>query len=293
MVVLFLLIDAGDDVLSICQSRALLGCRSCNFCTAAIIHSAILYSLYILDTGRASEYCTIALRGKIDEPFRLMYCAGALGIVFYRCYTYPPAFATRANNRERQLAQCRFPGLAISNAKILIYFSNKPNWSALQSHCNAVHAFRTRVQFISDAQHDKLTVDRRKYCQLSSTDEGWVYKTIYTVSVHLCQTKLLTLSDVDVPCIAKFCKFSVWGKVPGGSSTLIFESIRISLKTQCSCRRWSRYRRKPFFPKPAEFIYPCRHSSDLWKTYRHRHVWWQWRNFVPYLCLLVFAPSCR
>ena len=24
-----------------------------------------------------------------------------------------------------QLAQCRFPGLAISNAKILIYFSNK------------------------------------------------------------------------------------------------------------------------------------------------------------------------
>jgi len=24
-----------------------------------------------------------------------------------------------------QLAQCRFPGLAISNAKILVYFSNK------------------------------------------------------------------------------------------------------------------------------------------------------------------------
>ena len=24
-----------------------------------------------------------------------------------------------------QLAQCRFPGLAISNAKVLVYFSNK------------------------------------------------------------------------------------------------------------------------------------------------------------------------
>jgi len=146
MVVLFLLIDAGDDVLSICRSRALLGCRSCNFCTASIIHSAILYSLYILDTGRASEYCTIVLRGKIDEPFRLMYCAGALGIVFYRCYTYPPAFSARCNNRERQLAQCRFPGLAISNAKILIYFF-QINRTEVHYSPVAMQYMRSELQF--------------------------------------------------------------------------------------------------------------------------------------------------
>jgi len=30
-----------------------------------------------------------------------------------------------ANNRELKCVECRFPGLAISNAKILIYFSKK------------------------------------------------------------------------------------------------------------------------------------------------------------------------
>jgi len=53
-----------------------------------------------------------------------------------------------------QLAQCRFPGLAISNAKILIYFSNKyteeilskSTWNLLRSeNTNADLQFRKKI----------------------------------------------------------------------------------------------------------------------------------------------------
>jgi len=38
----------------------------------------------------------------------------------------------------------------------------------------------------------RLSVDRRKYCQLSSTDDGPVD---HTLSVHLCRTELTTDYD--------------------------------------------------------------------------------------------------
>ena len=39
------------------------------------------------------------------------------------------------------------------------------------------HLTRSVLQIEMDGQCDKLAVDRRKYCQLSSTDDGLVYHT--------------------------------------------------------------------------------------------------------------------
>jgi len=50
------------------------------------------------------------------------------GVLVYRPVCNKIGMQTAAIGNESvplQLAQCRFPGLAISNAEILIYFSNK------------------------------------------------------------------------------------------------------------------------------------------------------------------------
>jgi len=62
----------------------------------------------------------------------------------------------------------------------------------------------TRIMLYAevDAQCDKMA----KYCQLSSTDDGHQF---VTPTVHLCRTKLTTLSDDPRACPAKFCKSGV------------------------------------------------------------------------------------
>jgi len=64
-----------------------------------------------------------------------------------------------------------------------------------------------------DGQWDKLTVNNRKYCQLSSTDDGPVYYT----------------EPLIVQRWLNFLSSEFWGKVPDGG-THIFRGTRISLK---------------------------------------------------------------
>ena len=62
-------------------------------------------------------------------------------------------------------------------------------------------------------QCDKLIVDRRKCCQLCSTNDGPVHRT----TVHLYQTALTTRCD-DLHAVAKFSKYTVCSKVPEESA---------------------------------------------------------------------------
>ena len=51
---------------------------------------------------------------------------------------------TNLNQPAHQMAQCQFPGLAIFNAKILIYFSNKIHGSEVSY---LIREFRSRCRF--------------------------------------------------------------------------------------------------------------------------------------------------
>jgi len=67
---------------------------------------------------------------------------------------------------------------------------------------------------LADGRCDKLTVDRRKYCQLISTDDDPYYRT------NLHHAELTTLCD-DLRAVAKFYMSRVWGEV-SETSTLSF-----------------------------------------------------------------------
>jgi len=75
-------------------------CYKCIICTSRLLYSSIVRLL-------------------------LTYVARAGALVYATVSQSLRRSATRNGSVPIQLAQCRFPGLAISNAEMLIYFSNK------------------------------------------------------------------------------------------------------------------------------------------------------------------------
>jgi len=82
-------------------------CYKYIICTSRLLYSSIV-RLLLTNVARALVYATVS------QSLRRS--------------------ATRNGSVPIQLAQCRFPGLAISNAKMLIYFSNKIYGSSFIKH---------------------------------------------------------------------------------------------------------------------------------------------------------------
>jgi len=87
----------------------------------------------------------------------------------------------------------------------------------------------SRASCCTQRSSDRLSNDRRKYCQHSSTDDGRRHFIILSI---VCRTKLTTRCS-DRRALAKFSKSKVWKRVPKESRrTLIFVDMRYFLAKQ-------------------------------------------------------------
>ena len=128
-----------------------------------------------------------------------------------------------------QFAQCWFPGLAISNAKIQIYFSNKIHRSNFitQRRQNLVSSDSTTVEIscIANPKQIKL-MEIEGYSQpMCSKQPRLVDCRIGVVNKLDRRRVLLTARST---CRGEILKSRVWDKFPEGSSP-IFGCTQISL----------------------------------------------------------------
>jgi len=128
-----------------------------------------------------------------------------------------------------QLAQCWFPWLAISNAKIQIYFSNKIHRSNFitQRRQNLVSSDNTTVEIscIANPKQIKL-MEIEGYSQpMCSKQPRLVDCRIGVVNKLDRRRVLLTTRST---CRGEILKSRVWDKFPEGSSP-IFGCTQISL----------------------------------------------------------------